>query len=135
MAEVGRFSGADWLSPEDVIIGGAGGIGSHLAFQLNRAGFNVTLYDYDNFESHNSAGQLFSRKNIGQPKTFAVSELINDLSGSIINTFNEKYDESSMIHKYMFSGFDNMEARRIMFEKWAAVYGNIDDAIFIDGRM
>ena len=46
-----------------------------------------------------------------------------------------------MTNPFMFSAFDNMKARRIMFEKWRNTFCNIEldtynkDAIFIDGRL
>jgi len=135
-AKYSRFKDAEWFGGnEDVLVGGAGGIGSWLCFLLSRAGFNVTVYDYDRIEAHNLSGQLFGVKQIGLEKTFALSNIINDLCGSAINNITEKYNANSMVNPYMFSCFDNMEARKIMFEKWLKEYSSNPNAIYIDGRL
>lgn len=133
-----RFKDALWYSQDEAIsciVGGAGGIGSWLSFMLARAGVIPFVYDYDIVELHNMGGQLFNKSHIGQPKVEAVASMIKDFSDLDIMISTEKYDKNSMTSPYMFSAFDNMEARKVMFSKW--VEDNIDNpnAIFIDGRL
>jgi hypothetical protein len=139
----GRFKDAPWYTQDDsveVIIGGAGGIGSWLSFLIARAGFLVTLYDFDTVEVHNMGGQLFSKEHIGLAKVDAVKQTIKSFSDVDIYALNEKYTFDSMGHVYMFSAFDNMQARKDMFNRWKEVvkdtttYGAYTP-VFIDGRL
>jgi hypothetical protein len=149
-----RFKDAPWFpkSYTTTIIGGAGGIGSWLAVLLTRAGFHPAVYDFDSFEDHNMGGQFVTRNFIGQPKVVALRSLVADFTGISLNTFNQPYDQSSMADNFMFSGFDNMQARKVMFEKWKLLvvewqktmqskepYGEHNPysftPIFIDGRL
>lgn len=133
-----RFAEATWFprTDESVVVGGAGGIGSWLTFLLARANFNVTLFDDDVIEEHNLSGQLFKASDIGKLKVHAVQNIVGDFSGSYINLYPSKYVAGSVTHRYMFSAFDNMKARRDMFENWKL---SIPDStvvpIFIDGRL
>jgi hypothetical protein len=53
----------------------------------------------------------------------------------------EKYDSDSIKHRYMFSGFDNMQARKDMFNNFIVYVnswkedGGSETPIFIDGRL
>ena len=141
-----RFSDAAWFNKERIadsplIIGGVGGIGSHLAFDLSRIGFELHLYDDDIVETVNMAGQLYSKKSINNSKVGAVMEILSEFTDneSIIGN-KALYDEDSLTSKYMFSCFDNMAARKLMFEKWEESINNEEfdmdvQPIFIDGRM
>ena len=134
-----RFKGADWFVEKntfDTIIGGAGGIGSYLAYFLARAGFRVHIFDMDKVEEVNMAGQMYRLSDIGKNKVDAVAEIIKDFCNEEIYTY-EEYTEESEVHDFMFSGFDNMKARKIMFNNWAnhVTENNIENAIFIDGRL
>ncbi len=128
-----RFKDAPWMGLElEVIIGGAGGIGSWLSLFLARQGVQITLFDMDTVEQVNLGGQLFSENHIGMMKVEAVADISSDFANAIIDQEGE-YTKDSITHKYVFSAFDNMKARTIMFEKWAAQA--TDDSIFIDGRL
>ena len=134
----GRFKDAPWYIKDDsveVIIGGAGGIGSWLSFLIARAGFQVTLYDFDQIEIHNMGGQLFNIDQVGTYKVDAIAQLISKFSSVDINVIKEKYVEESFAHLYMFSAFDNMEARKVMFNNWKVVAEQNPTSIFIDGRL
>jgi tRNA A37 threonylcarbamoyladenosine dehydratase len=132
-----RFKDAPWYPKEitSAIIGGAGGIGSWLTFLIARAGFEPIVYDYDNIEEHNLGGQLFSKKHIGLSKVDAISELVIEYSDIHITAFNEPFNLESMGHQFMFSAFDNMQARKDMFEVWWRDNSDNPNAILIDGRL
>jgi len=134
-----RFKDAPWFvkgsNKVEAIVGGAGGIGSWLAFLLARAGFHPIIYDFDTIEIHNIGGQLYPKSMVGKYKVEALSTIIKEYSDIEIDTFEGKYDKDSMTHKYIFSGFDNMKARKDMFENWIKEYKDDSDAIFIDGRL
>lgn len=133
-----RFKDAPWFPQRDelVMIGGAGGIGSWLAFFLTRAGFKPTIFDFDVIEEHNVGGQLFRNSDVGMPKVSALYNIIKEFCGSEINTFNQRIDENSPTHYFMFSAFDNMQARKDLFEVWKKSIPNCPvTPIFIDGRL
>lgn len=139
-----RFRDASWFEKVEnfnipIIIGGAGGIGSWLTLFLSRVVSSDTyilLYDYDRVEEVNMAGQLFKESHIGKYKVEAVSEIVKELSGfSLLNMNNEKYTSESLISPVMFSAFDNMEARKTMFNNWIKESINHKRSIFIDGRL
>ena len=133
-----RFQGLDWYSQDDapvVVVGGAGGIGSWLSFFLARANFNVTLSDFDTVEEHNIGGQLFKRDQIGRYKAEAVGRNVSEFSTNTINAQTVKITEETATHEFMFSAFDNMDARRAMFKVWKRSWNSMNRPIFIDGRL
>ena len=133
-----RFQGLDWYSQDDapvVVVGGAGGIGSWLSFFLARANFNVTLSDFDTVEEHNIGGQLFKRNQIGRYKAEAVGRNVSEFSTNTINAQTVKITEETATHEFMFSAFDNMDARRAMFKVWKRSWNSMNRPIFIDGRL
>lgn len=133
-----RFKDAPWFPERDeyVIVGGAGGIGSWLTFFLSRAGFIPSVYDFDIIEAHNLGGQLFRQEDVGLLKTAALATLIYTYTGENINAFSERVDQHMMSHHFMFSAFDNMLARKHLFEAWKrSLPGAMIPPIFIDGRL
>lgn len=151
-----RFKDAPWFPKEEtnVIVGGAGGIGSWLTLMLSRAGFYPVVYDFDILESYNLAGQLYTKSDAEAMvlKVDALKGLCKQFADTDITVMNEKYTKDSMSHHYVFSAFDNMQARKDMFEAWKEYvkewedFRNIAEAedvanmsleepIFIDGRL
>ena len=116
-----------------VAIGGAGGIGSWLALYLSRVVKKIYLYDFDTIETVNLAGQMFSQKQVGMSKVRAVHDLVKEYGSSKCEAFYEKITVSTDIQEnYVFSAFDNMEARKDLFTIWK---NNKDRELFIDGRL
>jgi len=133
-----RFKDAPWFPKENetVMVGGAGGISSWLTLFLARAGFKPIVYDFDIIEESNTAGQLFRLSDVGKYKVSALSEIIKEFANDSISGFNIKIDENSPTHYFMFSGFDNMLARKNMFENWKRSIENCAVIpILIDGRL
>lgn len=116
----GRFKDAPWFPKEEtyVLVGGAGGIGSWLTVLLARANFLPLIYDFDDIEEHNIGGQLYGNKHVGMQKVQALQTVVKEFTETTINTFNEKYTKDSMSNHYVFAAFDNMQARKDMFEAW-----------------
>ncbi len=109
---------------------------SWLTFFLVRAGFKPTLYDFDIIEAHNVGGQLFRPSDIGTMKVVATYNIIKEFCGEEINTVSDRIDENSPTHYFMFSAFDNMKARKDLFEVWKRSIPNCSvTPIFIDGRL
>lgn len=130
-----RFSDALWASPlQHIVVGGAGGIGSWASLFLSRIGHHIYLYDMDTIDETNMGGQLYGISQIGMNKAEATKANIHTFCGEDANVkIYQKYDQKTgLVTPIMFSCFDNMEARKLMFEKWAAYDKRI---AFIDGRM
>ena len=132
-----RFKDAPWFPKEvtSAVIGGAGGIGSWLTFLLARAGFEPIVYDFDIVEEHNIGGQLFGTDQVGLSKVEALSNMIAKFSDTQITVLEEKFTTDSMAHQYMFAAFDNMKARKDMFEIWWRDNHDNPNAVLIDGRL
>ena len=139
-----RFKDALWFNNKvQIVIGGAGGIGSWLAFFLTRAGFNVISYDFDTVEEHNLGGQLFFANDIGEFKVKALENVITEFNS--IN-FNYSFVNSKIsTNTYLYhnhqapiiiyvSAFDNMEARTNLFNSFLR---QRDSKVkwFVDGRL
>lgn len=133
-----RFKDAPWFpqKEEPVMVGGAGGIGSWLCFFLSKAGFKPMVYDFDTIEEHNLGGQLFRTQDVGKNKVSALYEIVEIFSGHQINISTDKIDENSPHHYFTFSAFDNMKARKDLFNVWKKSWeGCSVKPIFIDGRL
>lgn len=133
-----RFKDAPWFPERDehVMIGGSGGIGSWLTFFLTKAGFKPTVYDFDIIEEHNLGGQLFRQDDVNDTKVNAIYKIIKEFCGQEINTFTDRITVNSSTHYFMFSTFDNMQARKDLFEVWKRSIPNCPvTPIFIDGRL
>lgn len=133
-----RLKDAPWLKYKTpyILIGGAGGIGSWTALLIARAGLAPFIADFDTIEVHNMGGQLFSSNQIGKPKAFAVQDNIKAFCDKEVIAFNEKIT-SSFEHSthLMISAFDNMRARKDLFNLWLEDNKDNKEAIFIDGRL
>ena len=129
----GRFKELSWYDPNfDLIVGGVGGIGSWLSFLLARAGYRLYLFDDDIIDESNMAGQLYQIKNIGMSKAAAMQANILDFSDNSKIELLGRYEKDSETCPITFSCFDNMAARKMLFENWRK---QKDRSIFIDGRM
>lgn len=127
-----RFNLADWYSPNlKIVIGGVGGIGSYLSFFLSRQEAELFVYDFDTIEEHNLGGQLYRTNDIGSKKTDAMAKICTEFSNKSIIDLG-KFKEGSSVLPITFSAFDNMEARKLMFNEWKKLENR---EIFIDGRM
>lgn len=137
-----RFKDADWyeyLKNKSVVIGGAGGIGSWVALFLSRIGCNLYVYDDDRFGPENMSGQFVSSRHQGESKVKALYDLIKDFSGEYITPMNYKFNSNKAVSEITISAFDNMKARKDMFNVWKNNL-NFSDAdkdtyLFVDGRL
>jgi molybdopterin/thiamine biosynthesis adenylyltransferase len=128
-----RFSDIEWFHPGiPVLIGGAGGIGSWLTFFLARQECKIYLHDFDEVDETNLGGQLYGTNYIGQDKVESMMSIADKFCANDTVSNMGKFTEDSYANTIMFSAFDNMKARKLMFEKWRA---QPNREIFIDGRM
>ena len=141
-----RFSGASWFEAAKGVsatIAGVGGIGSWTSLLLSRISqtIRITLYDDDDVEVVNLAGQMFSSNQVGLHKVYAAQEVIRYFSGSYCNAAPYRIASTTSIYdNIVICGFDNMEARKILYRLWKARAKSFPvaeqgDFLFIDGRM
>lgn len=142
-----RFSGAIWyeeIQRRIVTLAGVGGIGSYVGFLLGRLKpKRLIIYDPDKVEIANMSGQLYSMQDVGIYKSTALTNMIKNYANYYkITAINDRFDDSSEATDIMICGFDNMEARRIFYEKWkqrVLSYPEGGDrrkkCLFIDGRL
>ena len=133
-----RFSDAPWMkdiTEKVAIVGGAAGIGSWLTLLLARTGIQVEVYDFDTLEQHNIGGQWYKTQNIGKAKVDALQENVKDFTDETIVANNERVTENTLTSDIVFSAFDNMKARKDLFQAWKEQNKDNPNAIFIDGRL
>lgn len=138
-----RFSGAEWfdkIHEQNIIVGGAGGISSWLAFLLARTNVGeITIYDNDKVEAVNLAGQFFGVHDVGMAKVYAVTNHIREFADYYTLNYKDiRYDEYCKVSDVMMCGFDNMEARKTYFLSWKRHLLRVSDkskCLLIDGRL
>lgn len=134
-----RFNSAEWfseISSKRVLIGGIGGIGSWLALLLARANVSgLELYDPDNVEQVNMAGQFFSSQDMAKNKVLAVQHHLRTFASFYRTYCHNRAVTSDDYASIMMCGFDNMAARKEFFESWISHDTNPEDSLFIDGRL
>lgn len=140
-----RFSSAIWyekIREKTIVLAGVGGIGSYVGFLLARMKpASLFIYDNDIVEAVNMSGQLYSRNDIGVTKVAALANMVKDYAdyGSVF-AIAERFTPECEPTDIMICGFDNMEARRVFFTKWAEhVHSKPEEeranCLFIDGRL
>lgn len=140
------FKNADWYNTfsGNILIGGAGGTGSWTSLFLSRNGYDITIIDNDTIEERNLGGQFYDKASVGKKKVYSLSENINKFSESIVSICSDFIDKETITYfndfKIIFSCFDNITARRILFESWYKfnkdnLKSKINLPIFIDLRL
>lgn len=140
-----RFSGAEWyqaIQNTDIILAGLGGIGSNAALQIARmVPAKLILYDDDNVELANMAGQLYSYADFGKTKVDAIADMISlYTSMTRVQAIAQKFTKFTEPGDIMICGFDNMMARKTFFYSWKRhIEGkSIEErakCLYIDGRL
>lgn len=140
-----RFSGAIWyenIQKKTVTIAGVGGIGSYVTFLLGRMKpFKIILYDPDIVEAANLSGQLYCSNDIGSHKVESITNMIGKYANYYhVICFPERFNSESEATDIMICGFDNMEARKLFFNRWTSRVLMLSESergkcLFIDGRL
>lgn len=142
-----RFSGAIWyeeIQKQAVTLAGVGGVGSYVGFLLGRLKpQRLIIYDPDRVETVNMSGQLYGQTDVGKYKSVALSIMIRNYANyNNIVALNDRFDANSEATDIMICGFDNMEARKVFYERWkqrvlSYPTGSNDrkKCLFIDGRL
>lgn len=93
----------------------------------------IVIYDFDSIEEHNLGGQLFKNNQIGKLKVEAVINNVNEYcDDAFIHMYDRRYEENSIYGNIMIAGFDNMLARKIMYNNWKTLENR---ELFIDPRL
>lgn len=130
-----RYKDAPWFKKscsEEIIVGGVGGIGSNALYYLTKT-IPATYYivDPDAVEVHNIGTQFFKTSQLHESKVEAArTNCIEFGTLAIIRTIVGGIDDN--ILPIAISGFDNMAARKEMFNNWK---NRPNREIFIDGRL
>jgi molybdopterin/thiamine biosynthesis adenylyltransferase len=139
-----RFSSADWynkVQQQTIILAGVGGIGSWVALLLSRMQpKHIIIYDDDDVNVVNLAGQFYSRTDVGVSKISAVCSHMRGFSNYYaVTSYQSKFTAESDFGPIMICGFDNMEARKIFYNSWKYYVENYSqqrsNCLFIDGRL
>lgn len=142
-----RFSGAIWyeeIQKQAVTLAGVGGVGSYVGFLLGRLKpQRLIIYDPDRVETVNMSGQLYGQTDVGNYKSVTLSIMIRNYANyNNIVALNDRFDANSEATDIMICGFDNMEARKVFYERWkqrvlSYPTGSNDrkKCLFIDGRL
>lgn len=142
-----RFSGAIWyeeIQKQIVTLAGVGGVGSYVGFLLGRLKpQRLIIYDPDRVETVNMSGQLYGQTDVDKYKSVALSIMIRNYANyNNVVALNDRFDANSEATDIMICGFDNMEARKVFYERWkqrvlSYPTGSNDrkKCLFIDGRL
>lgn len=114
----------EFFRPEDtnarIHIIGCGSVGSTIAENLVRCGIkDITLYDFDNVETHNVHNQMFDQRHIGKNKAEALLEILIDINPEVKDTIKivDKGWQGKLLSGYIFLAVDSIEVRRDFVEK------------------
>lgn len=97
---------------------GCGAIGSFLALQLAKMGFeDLEVWDFDNVSIENMSCQFFRFQDIGQMKTIALRNLVADFTKVEIKVNSHKFVPRPDLTGVVVLAVDSMSARKEIFEQ------------------
>jgi molybdopterin/thiamine biosynthesis adenylyltransferase len=137
-----RWSGAEWADRKNnILIVGAGGIGSWLSFSLSRIDHSIVLIDDDRVDATNVlGGQFFKRVHIDQFKANSVRNICREFGcNSVFQSVPTKFNDESYLpgrFDVVISAVDNMKAREDLFKLFCEKSSKSSQPmLFIDGRL
>lgn len=133
-----RWSGADWADQQsDILLIGAGGIGSWTALALSRIEHRLTIIDPDMVDTTNvEGGQMYRVGDVGEHKVNAVLAICREFGcNNRLTVVADRFTPEKGTFPITIMGVDNMVARRDGFETWSTTFGDNKEALFIDGRL
>ena len=110
------------LASKQIVICGAGALGSNLADMLCRQGYSkLRVIDMDRVETHNVNTQLFGQVDVGSMKVASLRNRLFRDTGVEIETFDKELTASN-VNKglkgadLIFDTFDNRKSRTLVYE-------------------
>lgn len=119
--------------PERIHVVGCGSVGATIAEQLVRSGLTkLTLWDFDTVEPKNLANQIYRQKDVYQPKTEALKDILCEINPEAKDDIVLKGKwEGQQINGYVFLAVDNIETRKAIVKK---IYNNLNVKAVFDVR-
>lgn len=123
------------LSHKQIVVVGAGGIGSFLVFNLAKCGFQkITVFDGDSVENHNTPNQMYGLRHVGQKKVNALASIVKALTEVDIDARGEFVESIEQLPTgpeviYVFA-LDSLEVRQKLYEQLKGTPN-----FLVDGRM
>lgn len=109
----------DYFDPnsctERIHIIGCGATGSAIAELLARYGLtNIALWDFDTVEPHNITNQLYTEKDLYEPKVDALSKHLEEINPELAETVSLKRNgwNGEQLDGYVFLCVDNIDLMR-----------------------
>lgn len=147
-----RFSSAEWFNTVqniNVLVIGAGGIGSHAALNISKLGCGLCVNDFDYVENVNMSGQLHPISEIGSLKTRSVKRLINMFCGNsytdymfdciednLLNLDIDSFVNEIKSYDVVVFALDSIETRKALFNNISRFMPkDIRPQLLIDGRL
>lgn len=114
-----------YICKKEINVIGVGAIGSHVANNLIRLGFNkIKCYDFDKVEEHNVPNQLYTLKHVGMNKVDAMRQIAGEIVGNTERDFSfehmkvsKRYLEKNPMRGYVFICTDTMSSRHSLVER------------------
>ncbi len=117
---------------QDLILLGAGAVGSHAALMAAKLGCRrLTVYDHDVVSSHNVPMSAYGRRQVGALKVHALRDLVFDQAGAEVIPLAEAY-ATQPLRGSVLCCVDTMEARQAI---WTVVRENPLVDVLIDTRI
>lgn len=125
------FSPTKFKKPITVI--GAGATGSYVVWLLAKMGCrDITVYDFDRVESHNTPNQIFGPADIDLLKVDALKRIVGEASGILIKSCPERF-ERGKLRGIVFVLTDTMESRKQIWQSSLRLQPHVD--LVIETRM
>jgi len=108
------------IGTQSITLCGVGAVGSNFADSAVRQGFkNISAIDMDRITDHNRSTQIWSTRDIGQYKVYALRNILFNSMKVAINPIDKRLDSnnvSKLLKKndIIIDGFDNPESRKIV---------------------
>lgn len=100
---------------QSVAIIGLGGIGSPTAYMLAKMGMkNLTIYDFDEVDTHNISTQFYGLLDVGKFKTISLENRIRDELGMTVKAFPAKVQKIPSTD-IVITAIDSMDERIKIF--------------------
>jgi len=106
------------IATQHVTLCGVGAIGSNLADNMVRQGFQkITAIDFDRVEDHNRNSQIWTSRDVGQLKVAALRTYLFNAMKVTIEPIDKKLEVTNVrkllkIGSIVVDGFDNPEGRK-----------------------